>query len=55
MKRSKPVTVLRTQDSDISSDEEGEDSSEGENAELADEDEEMLDIPTKDPNGECRV
>lgn len=55
VKRSKPVTVLRTQDSDISSDEEGEDSSEGENAELADEDEEMLDIPTKDPNGECRV
>ena len=55
MKRSKPVTLLRTQDSDISSDGEGEGSSEEENAELADDGEEKLDVQVKDPNGECRV
>ena len=57
VKRNKPVTLRRTHDSDISSDE-GEDSSseeEKEDAELTDEDEEMLDVPTKDPNGVYRV
>jgi hypothetical protein len=55
VKRSKPVTLLRTQDSDISSDGEGEGSSEEENAELADDGEEKLDVQVKDPNGECRI
>ena len=50
VKRSKPVTLLGTNDSDISS-EEDEDSSEGENAELMDEDDEMLDVTMRDPNG----
>ena len=47
VKRSKPVTLLGTHDSEISS--EDEDSSE----ESTEEDEEMLDVPTKDPNGGC--
>lgn len=53
VKRRKPVTLLRSHNSDISSDE-GENSSE-EDAELADEDEEMPDVLTKDPNGGLRV
>jgi len=58
MKRGRPVTLPRTQGTDTSSDEEAENPSEGEgeeDAELASEDEEMVDAPTKDPNGGCRV
>lgn len=54
VKRSKPVTLLATHDSGTSSDE-GEDPSEEEGADSTDEDEEVLDIPTKDPNGGCRA
>lgn len=55
VKRGRPVTLPQTHSSDTSSDEEAENSSEEEDAGLASEDEEMLDIPTKDPNGGCRV
>jgi len=51
VKRGRPVTLPQTHSSDTSSDEEAENSSEGEDAEPADEDEEMPDVPTKDPNG----
>ena len=49
-KRDRPVTVLQTQDSDTSSDGTAETLSEEE-----DEDEEMLDVPAKDPTGGCCV
>ena len=55
VKRSRPVTLLQTHDSGSSSDEEVKNFSDEEDAELADEDEEMLDVPTKDPNGGCQV
>jgi pumilio family protein 6 len=55
VKRGRPVTLPQTHHSDASSDEEGEDSSEEGDAEPADEDEEMLDLPTKDPNGGCKA
>lgn len=51
VKRSRPVTLPQTHDSDASSDEEVESSS----GEDADEDEEMPDVPTKDPNGGYQV
>jgi len=54
VKRGRPVTLPKTHDSDTSSDEEVENSSE-EDAEIADDDEQMPDVPTKDPNGGCRV
>lgn len=55
VKRGRPVTLPQTRDSDTSSDEEFKSSSEEGDVELADEDEEMLDAPTKDPNGGCRA
>ena len=51
VKRSRPVTLPQTQGSDTSSDEKAEHSSEEEDAGSVGEDEEMLDIPPKDPNG----
>jgi len=51
VKRGRPVTLPQTHDSDTSSDEEVENLSEGEDVEFADEDEQMLDAPVKDPNG----
>ena len=54
VKRGRPVTLPQTHGSDASSDEEAENSSE-EGADLADGDEEMLDVPAKDPNGMCRI
>ena len=54
VKRGRPVTLPQTNESDGGSDEEVESSSEGD-AELADEDEEMLDVPAKDPNGGRRI
>jgi len=54
-KRGRPVTVSQTHNSDTSSDEEVDNSSEEEDAEPTDEDEEMLGVQTKDPNGECQV
>ena len=52
VKRSKPVTILQTEGSDIGSDEGG-GLSEEEDEELADVDKEMVDIPKRDPNGGC--
>ena len=54
VKRGRPVTLPQTHDSDTSSDEKVENFSE-EDAGLADEGEEMVDVPTKGPNGGCRV
>lgn len=56
VKRGRPVTLPQTHDSDTSSDEEAENlSGEDEGAESVDEDEEMPDASTKDPNGGCRA
>ena len=55
VKRGRPVTLPQTHDSDTSFDEEAENLSESVGAELTDEDDEMLDAPTKDPNGGRRV
>lgn len=53
VKRSKPVTLPQTNDSDVDSDG-GEGSSE-EDVEIANEDSEMTDVPTKDPNGVYQI
>lgn len=50
VKRGRPVTLPQTHDSDTSSDEKVENFSE-EDAGSVDEDEEMLDVSAKDPNG----
>lgn len=54
VKRGRPVTLPHT-NLDTSSDEEAEDLLEEVNAVSVDEDEEMLDVSTKDPNSGCRV
>lgn len=54
VKRSKPVTLLRTNGSDADSDG-GEGSSEEEDIESTNEDDEMTDAPAKDPNGVCQI
>jgi len=54
VKRGRPVTLPKTHDSDTGSDEEVEISSE-EDAKIVDEDEQMPDVPTKDPNGGYRA
>jgi len=51
VRRSRPVTLPQTHDSDASSDEKVENFSEEEDARSADENEEMSDVPVKDPNG----
>ena len=55
VKRGRPVTLPQTLDSDTSSDEEAESLSEDVDVELSDGDEEMIDVPAKDPNGGCPV
>ena len=58
VKRGRPVTLPQTHGSDTSSDEEAENSSEDEreeDAKLMSEDAEVLDVPTKDPNGGYRI
>lgn len=54
VRRGRPVTLPQTHGSDTSSDEEVENSSKGD-AESTDEDTEMPDVPTKDPNGGQRI